>query len=68
MTTKRRNKNIRKTVSAWRKMGLPFSLHWKQIRMSNGALRCIQQVVEDGEYMDFGVFAKRYHYAAYPST
>ena len=72
MSTKQRNAQIRKTISAWRSMGLPFDLHWTQIRTSGGGLRCVQRVVIGklcaGEYVTFGEFAKRYHYAAYPST
>ena len=71
-STAQRNKQIRKTVSSWRKMGLPFDLHWVQLRLSNGRLRCSQRVVIgklcEGEYITFGEFARRYPYGANPST
>jgi len=72
MRTRTRNNNIRRTVRAWREMGLAFDLHWSQIRLSNGDLRCMQRVVIGelckGEYITFGEFARRYPYAACPST
>ena len=72
MKTAKRNEQIRKTVKAWREMGLAFTLHYTQLRTSGGGLRCVQRVVigalGKGEYITFGEFARRYPYGANPST
>ena len=64
-----RNENIRRTVRAWDKLGLDIYLTGRQFHAPSGRLITRNDIVRfEGKGLTFGEFAKRFPYAANPST